>query len=275
MSLFLPPSPLRIRRGIRRGIRREMLRGTRTPLLLHPRPLAENTRDEQDATARLTLRTRTQHCCAPRAPAYAYTVVLKRPTAQVISQGTRLFMVRLLSLLPFRGGYNTWILTNTPDIGTSHYGSTRNHSQNESWSQRLVQALTDRQESMTESKLSIAPDERIWYDQFTCTDWVHDSIADSYRIKQLRNRKDWRGRLTVLFDGAQGWVLSALVGFLVAVLAYCVNVAETTIFDYKDGYCARAWYLNEKVCCIKSHRIQFLLKHSPVQRRSYHTRPFL
>jgi chloride channel 3/4/5 len=127
---------------------------------------------------------------------------------------------------------------------------------------------------MTESKLSIAPDERIWYDQFTCTDWVHDGIADSYRIKQLRNRKDWRGRLTVLFDGAQGWVLSAVVGFLVAVLAYCVDVAETTIFDFKDGYCARAWYLNEQVCCIMSHCTLFRLKCSPVRRRPSYARSF-
>ncbi|KAI0456190.1 chloride channel [Xylaria acuta] len=132
---------------------------------------------------------------------------------------------------------------------TSYYGSTRHHSRHGSWSHRLVQALTDRQESMTESKFSNAPDERIWYDQFTCTDWVHDGIADAYRAKQLRSRKDWRGRLAVLFDGAQGWILSAVVGVLVAMLAYCVNVTETTIFDFKDGYCRRAWYLREKRCC--------------------------
>ncbi|KAI1369101.1 chloride channel [Xylaria arbuscula] len=131
----------------------------------------------------------------------------------------------------------------------AYYGSTRHHSRHESWSQRLVQALTERQDPMTESKHSIAPDERIWYDQFTCTDWVHDSIADAHRVKQLRSRKDWWGRLIVLFDGAQGWILSAVVGFLVALLAYCVNVAEGTIFDFKDGYCARAWYLREKRCC--------------------------
>ncbi|KAI0202147.1 chloride channel [Astrocystis sublimbata] len=132
----------------------------------------------------------------------------------------------------------------------NYYGSARHHSRHGSWSHRLVQALTDhRQESMTESKLSIAPDERIWYDQFTCTDWVHDGIADAYRAKQLRSRKDWRGRLAVLFDGAQGWILSAVVGVLVALLAYCVNIAETTIFDFKDGYCKRAWYLREKRCC--------------------------
>ncbi|KAI1200460.1 chloride channel [Nemania serpens] len=138
--------------------------------------------------------------------------------------------------------------------GSSYYGATnhgfsRHHSRHESWGHRLIQALADRQDSMAESKLSIPHDERIWYDQFTCTDWVHDSIADAYRVKQLRRRKDWWGRLIVLFDGAQGWILSAVVGVLVALLAYCIDVAETTIFDFKDGYCTRAWYLREKRCC--------------------------
>lgn len=100
---------------------------------------------------------------------------------------------------------------------------------------------------MAESKGSLFPDERVWYDQFTSTDWVHDSIADAYRVKALRSRKDFWGRVYVLFDGAQGWILSALVGFIVAVLAYAVNVSEATAFDYKDGYCATHWYLSEKV----------------------------
>ncbi|KAK8031151.1 chloride channel [Apiospora arundinis] len=134
----------------------------------------------------------------------------------------------------------------------SYAGSvkSRHHSRHGSWGQRLAHALGDsRHDSMAESKGSIFSDERVWYDQFTSTDWVHDSIADAYRVKALRARKDLWGRLIVLFDGAQGWILSAVVGFLVAVLAYCVDVAETTIFDYKDGYCVRGWYLREKICC--------------------------
>lgn len=87
----------------------------------------------------------------------------------------------------------------------------------------------------------------MWYDQFTSTDWVHDSIADAYRVKQLRARKDFWGRLIVLFDGAQGWILSAIVGFSVAVIAYCVNIAETTVFDFKDGYCSTNWTHRERV----------------------------
>ena len=100
---------------------------------------------------------------------------------------------------------------------------------------------------MSESKRSLFEDERVWYDQFTSTDWVHDSIADTYRAKALRSRKDFWGRVLILFDGAQGWILSALIGFLVAVIAYCVNVAEGTVFDFKDGYCESAWHYSERV----------------------------
>ncbi|GAO14147.1 hypothetical protein UVI_02037680 [Ustilaginoidea virens] len=100
---------------------------------------------------------------------------------------------------------------------------------------------------MSESKGSLFPDERVWYDQFTSTDWVHDTIADSHRAKALRSRKDFWGRARVAFDGCQGWILSALCGFVIALIAYAIDVAESTVFDYKDGYCARAWHLNEKV----------------------------
>lgn len=100
---------------------------------------------------------------------------------------------------------------------------------------------------MTESKGSIFPEERVWYDQFTSTDWVHDTIADSHRVKALRARKDFRGRILNALDGAQGWFLSALCGVIIALIAYVVDVMESTAFDFKDGFCARAWYLDEKV----------------------------
>jgi hypothetical protein len=125
--------------------------------------------------------------------------------------------------------------------------SGRHHSRAGSWGQRLIQALSEPQDSMAESKGSLFPDDRVWYDQFTSTDWVHDSIADAYRVKALRGRKDFWGRVYVLFDGAQGWILSALVGFVIAVIAYVVDVTEAVAFDYKYGYCARAWYFTEKV----------------------------
>lgn len=129
--------------------------------------------------------------------------------------------------------------------------SIRHHNRAGSWSQRLVSALTsDRigyKDIMRESKGSIDHDERVWYDQFTSTDWVHDSIADAYRVKALRSRKDIRGRIKAFFDGAQGWILSALVGFITASIAYAVDVSEAPVFDWKDGYCQTSFLLSEKV----------------------------
>ncbi|KAK0127432.1 hypothetical protein ONS96_006972 [Cadophora gregata f. sp. sojae] len=107
---------------------------------------------------------------------------------------------------------------------------------------------------MRESKSSLYPDDRVWYDQFTSTDWVHDSIADAYRVKALRSRTDLRGRIKATFDGAQGWILSAVVGFLTAVIAYVVDVSEAPVFDWKDGYCSTGFFISEKHCCPEGDR---------------------
>ncbi|EDN98700.1 hypothetical protein SS1G_13559 [Sclerotinia sclerotiorum 1980 UF-70] len=133
------------------------------------------------------------------------------------------------------------------------FRGSRHHSRAGSLGQRLVTALTSERhgpkDHMRESKSMLATDDRVWYDQFTSTDWVHDSIADAYRVKGLRSRKDIRGRIKAFFDGTQGWILSALVGFITATIAYTVDVSETPIFDWKDGYCHDGFFISEKRCC--------------------------
>ncbi|CAP91435.1 Pc13g03660 [Penicillium rubens Wisconsin 54-1255] len=92
-------------------------------------------------------------------------------------------------------------------------------------------------------------DERTWYDQFTSTDWVHDSIADGARLRLLRQRKDVRGRLLAAFDGAQGWILVALIGCITASIAYFVDVTEGSVFDLKEGFCTTQFFRNKRTCC--------------------------
>jgi chloride channel 3/4/5 len=115
----------------------------------------------------------------------------------------------------------------------------------------LVTALTADRNSeryyINETKNHGKADDRVWYDQFTSTDWVHDSIADAFRVKELRARKDIRGRLKAFFDGSQGWILSAVVGIVTALIAYIVDVSEVPAFDLKSGYCSQGWYNSEKV----------------------------
>lgn len=136
---------------------------------------------------------------------------------------------------------------------SSRMRASRAGSFSQSFSQRLVNALGDRrhglEESMHSVKASLWQDNRVWYDQFTSTDWVHDNIADAYRVKALRSRKDIRGRLAAWFDGAQGWILVAIIGVLTAVCAYFVNTTETTLFDWKQGYCSNGWKKSRKSCC--------------------------
>ena len=56
---------------------------------------------------------------------------------------------------------------------------------------------------------------------------MHDSIADAHRVKALHARRDWRGRIWRFFDGAQGWLLVAIIGLLLGP----IYPAATTVMS--------------------------------------------
>lgn len=95
--------------------------------------------------------------------------------------------------------------------------------------------------------------ERSWYDQFTSTDWMYDSVADSARLRRLQSRKDIRGRMLALLDSVQGWFLVAVIGCLTALVAYFVDVTESSLFDLKDGFCTTRWFAGRSWCCVTHH----------------------
>lgn len=124
-----------------------------------------------------------------------------------------------------------------------------------------VRRFTSRRPSMdVERPESVAPsvkdglsasflDQRAWYDQFTSTDWVHDSIADGARLRRLRRRKDIRGRILARVDGAQGWILVAVIGCITAAIAYFVDISDNFMFDLKNGFCTTRWFHGRGSCC--------------------------
>ncbi|KAL3417333.1 voltage gated chloride channel [Phlyctema vagabunda] len=170
-------------------------------------------------------------------------------SSSMVDERTPLFKSSHRSRIRLDGAAKQPRLSRVPS-GNGSLRAARHHSRAGSLGQRLASAFSSHGlDSMRESKHSLFPDDRVWYDQFTSTDWVHDSIADAHRVKALRSRKDIRGRIEALFDGAQGWILSALVGCIVATIAYLVNVSEAPVFDWKDGYCADGWFISEKRCC--------------------------
>ncbi|KAJ5988647.1 hypothetical protein N7481_003857 [Penicillium waksmanii] len=145
-------------------------------------------------------------------------------------------------------------------LATGSLRRTRNHSRANSQSRRLSRRPSVTADDPEGRPASVPPstkdgltassflDERTWYDQFTSTDWVHDSIADGVRLRQLRQRKDIRGRLLAWFDGAQGWILVALIGCITAAIAYFVDVTEDAIFDMKFGYCSSHLFSSHSDC---------------------------
>lgn len=74
---------------------------------------------------------------------------------------------------------------------------------------------------------------RVWYDNFTAIDWLHDSVKHAVRLRKIRSRKrdGVSGFLVNLADGAQGWILVSLVGFFTALVAYGIIASEMVLFD--------------------------------------------
>jgi chloride channel 3/4/5 len=106
-------------------------------------------------------------------------------------------------------------------------------------------------------------------------DWVHDSVKDQFRKKKLRSMTGVRGIIVNALDALEGWILVGIigtfclvwcidVGLVTALIAYCIDVWESVLFDWKEGYCTSMhhleiltvdnWTLDKKFCCIDIKR---------------------
>ena len=52
-----------------------------------------------------------------------------------------------------------------------------------------------------------------------------------------------------LLDSINGWILVGFVGLITALIAYCIDVSESVLFDLKGGYCSRKWIYDRSTCC--------------------------
>ncbi|KAF3915296.1 hypothetical protein AA313_de0202069 [Arthrobotrys entomopaga] len=156
----------------------------------------------------------------------------------------------------------------TPRTTASHPRISRHHTANsptllranrtQSFIQRLNTALSSIEDRGPD--WAIATDQAFhkqWYDQYTSTDWVNDAVKEAFRLRELRARKDIRGRLTLLYDASQGWLLAAIVGALTAGVAFFVDVSESVLFDFKDGHCTNGWYFSRRKCCLSDVSEEF------------------
>ncbi|EPS41765.1 hypothetical protein H072_4278 [Dactylellina haptotyla CBS 200.50] len=90
--------------------------------------------------------------------------------------------------------------------------------------------------------------ERLPYNDYNTIDWLHDLVKASVRRRQILSGSNSIS-ISVFWDNIQGWVVAFLVGLLMANVAYMVDVAQATVFDWKEGYCSTGPFRSHEVCC--------------------------
>ena len=111
-------------------------------------------------------------------------------------------------------------------------------------------SIVDSHVSKEEQELaSSSVGERLPYNDYTTIDWLHDLVKDSYRYRMIHGAKGLRNEIYAAFDSSSGWIAVALSGILTACVAFCVDVAEATVSDWKYGYCKRNPFMNAEACC--------------------------
>lgn len=108
--------------------------------------------------------------------------------------------------------------------------------------------------------------ERLPYSHYTTIDWLHDLVSaafiirssryanvtqvkSSFRYREIRNKPGLRNRLYALFDSSQGWIIAAISGICTAVVAAFVDLAVSTVSDWKTGYCTTNMLSSKEFCC--------------------------
>ncbi|KAH0342436.1 chloride channel protein, partial [Aureobasidium melanogenum] len=91
--------------------------------------------------------------------------------------------------------------------------------------------------------------ERLAYNDYTTIDWLHDLVKDSYRLRDIHNKKNLKGKALALFDSSSGWIAAAMIGALTACVAYLVDIAAATVSDWKLGHCSTNPFLTREACC--------------------------
>ncbi|OWB57231.1 hypothetical protein B5S28_g3166 [[Candida] boidinii] len=96
--------------------------------------------------------------------------------------------------------------------------------------------------------------QRNYYDDFTTMDWVDDYVRVSgweYVLKQ-KSIKNLKYKIYRTLEHAQPFILVCVVSFFSSLLVYSMDRFESTLVDWKRGYCQTNWLIGEKVCCAGS-----------------------
>lgn len=125
---------------------------------------------------------------------------------------------------------------------------TKDHSRRSSSSLDSIDIL-DELEPLNERASQNESDTRKQYDDLSSIDWIQEFARERKRKIELRQDKTLNGRTIRLVDQTHTWLIIALTGILVGVLAATIDVVSLYLGDLKEGYCTSSFYLNKSFCC--------------------------
>ncbi|KAJ1984160.1 hypothetical protein H4R34_000814 [Dimargaris verticillata] len=90
---------------------------------------------------------------------------------------------------------------------------------------------------------------RVWYDDYTTIDWIHEFVKEQTRIRSIRSLKGTSGMLMNMWDSVQAWLLVVLIGVVCGMLAAAIAISSDYLSSLKHGYCGRGFLLSHEACC--------------------------
>lgn len=105
------------------------------------------------------------------------------------------------------------------------------------------------------------------FDDFKTVDWIDDTMKENKRqllINGTRNNKrtvdsgnlgtlnvilSKYPRLEKFYYSCQSWLVLALTGTVIGLIAACLNIITQWLADIKTGHCRDSFYLNKAFCC--------------------------
>lgn len=89
------------------------------------------------------------------------------------------------------------------------------------------------------------------FDEFVTIDWVAEELEE--HRKRLRKRRavfsEAASFRTKVFSTTQTWLVLALMGVFIGLIAGCLNVITAWLVSLRLGYCSTNFYLSRAFCC--------------------------
>lgn len=97
----------------------------------------------------------------------------------------------------------------------------------------------------------LKPFTRLFYNDFTTTDWVmlYIRLAREEFADQQHRRTLLRSRLEWTLSRFSAYILLTLILLSAATLAFLIDKTEAFLVGFKSGYCRTNWLLSRESCC--------------------------